>query len=81
MAMACSVDASISATPTPGDVVAHGVGGRDDVGDHVGQRTVVADRAAEHERHASLHALVHHAAGRRSRRRPRRRSSRGGGPR
>src|SRR6185312_5221988 len=35
----------------------------DDVGVDVGQRTVVAHRAHQHERLAGLHHRVHHAAG------------------
>jgi hypothetical protein len=42
----------------PVDVLAHGVGGHDHVGDGVGQGTVVAYRAAEHEGHATLHAIA-----------------------
>src|SRR5205085_7543313 len=44
-----------------GDQGAHGVGSLDDVGVDVGQRTVIADGAAEYERDLELHALVHDA--------------------
>ena len=51
VAMACRVEASMSATCTP-SVSPHAVGGDDGVGDDVGQGPVVAYRPAEHERHA-----------------------------
>ena len=54
VAIECSAVAIRSAKPTPWIACAHPVLGHQGVGDHFGQRSVVADRAGEHQVDARL---------------------------